>query len=171
MATQMAPHAPAAPAAGATVVEAFHRQVAARGQAKALYFRAGGRYAGISWAEFGLAARRWSGYLLEQGVAEQEHVAIWAGNRPEWHIGDIGILSVRARPVPVYLTLSADQARYVLGHSESRVALVGSTALRYKVLEGRDSLTAPHRGVVMEGQEKPSDDGFVVSWQQALDTG
>ncbi|TMF15580.1 MAG: long-chain fatty acid--CoA ligase [Chloroflexi bacterium] len=171
MATQMAPHGRPAPAAGATVVEAFHRQVATRGTAKALYFKAGDRYQGISWAEFGLAARRWSAYLLSQGVAEQEHVAIWAGNRPEWHISDIGILSVRARPVPIYLTLSADQARYVLGHSESKVVLVGNTTIRDKVLEVRDHLPALRRVVVMEGQDKPSDDGFVVSWQQALDTG
>ena len=171
MATQMAPHGRPAPAAGATVVEAFHRQVATRGTAKALYFKAGDRYQGISWAEFGLAARRWSAYLLSQGVAEQEHVAIWAGNRPEWHISDIGILSVRARPVPIYLTLSTDQARYVLGHSESKVALVGNTTIRDKVLEVRDHLPALRRVVVMEGQDKPSDDRFVVSWQQALDTG
>src|SRR5207253_5752599 len=68
-------------------------------------------------------------------------------------------------------TLSADQARYVLGHSESKVVLVGNTTIRDKVLEVRDHLPALRRVVVMEGQDIPSDDGFVVSWQQALDTG
>src|SRR5438552_6164361 len=88
MATQTAPQAtPADAGRGATVVELFRHQVAARGPAKALHFRSGDRYTVISWEEFGRAARRWSAYLLSQGVAEQEHVAIWAGNRPEWHIG------------------------------------------------------------------------------------
>jgi long-chain acyl-CoA synthetase len=172
MATQTATHATAdSIAGGATVVDLFRRQVEARGAAQALHFRTGDRYTAISWTDFGLAARRWSSFLLTEGVEEQDHVAIWAGNRPQWHIGDIGILSIRARPVPVYLTLSADQAAYVLGHSESRVALVESPALRDRLLSVRDALPSLRRVVVMEGQDQPSHDGFVVAWQQALEIG
>src|SRR5438105_187675 len=44
-------------------------------------------------------------------------------------------------------------------------------AFHLKVPEVRDHLPALRRVVVMEGQDKPSDDRCVVSWQQALDTG
>ena len=154
-----------------TLVDHFRRQIRERGTAPALCFHAGGQYTAISWADFGRAARRWSAYLLEEGVEPQAHVAIWSANRPEWHIADIGILSLRCRPVPVYLTLAADQAGYVLGHSESRVAVVENAALRDKVLAERASLPELRRIVVLEGQESPSDDGFVISWQDALDRG
>jgi long-chain acyl-CoA synthetase len=104
-------------------------------------------------------------------VEPQAHVAIWSANRPEWHIADIGILSLRCRPVPVYLTLAADQAGYVLGHSESRVVVVENPTLRDRVLAERASLPALRRIVVLEGQDAPSADGLVISWQDALDRG
>ena len=154
-----------------TLVEHFRRQIRERGTAPALCFHSGGHYAAVSWADFGRAARRWSAFLLEEGVEPQAHVAIWSANRPEWHIADIGILSLRCRPVPVYLTLASDQAAYVLGHSESRVIVVENPALRDKVLSERGVLPALRRIVVLEGQDAPSADGFVVSWQDALDRG
>ena len=123
--------------ARATLVELFLRQVAALGAAPALFYRAGDRFTAISWADFGRAADRWVSFLLDEGVGEHEHVAIWSGNRPEWHIADAGILCARSRPVPVYLTLSAEQAGYVLGHSESRVVVVENEELRDRVLEVR----------------------------------
>ena len=154
-----------------TLVEHFRRQIRERGTSPSLCFHAGGRYTAISWADFGRAARRWSAFLLAEQVEPQEHVAIWSANRPEWHIADIGVLSLRCRPVPVYLTLSADQAGYVLGHSESVVAVVENPALRDRVLAERANLPRLRRIVVLEGQEEPSSDGFVIPWQGALDRG
>ena len=177
MATQTVPPGSDVPTTGggpptpSTLVQHFRRQVQERGSAPALCFRSGDRYAAISWAEFGRAARRWASFLVAEGVQPQAHVGVWAGNRPEWHIADMGILSVRCRPVPVYLTLSADQAGYVLGHSEAQVAVVENPALRDRVLEVRSSLPALRRLVVMDGQDRQSDDGFVISWQEALDRG
>ena len=155
----------------ATLVEHFQRQVRERGPAPALCFRAADRFASISWAQFGDAARRWSAFLLEEGVEPQAHVGVWAGNRPEWHIADIGILSARCRPVPVYQTLSADQAGYVLAHSEARVVVVENPPLRDRVLQVRTGLPGLRRIVVIDGQDRPSDDGLVISWQEALDRG
>jgi len=96
-----------------TIVGNFARQVAVRPDAPAMYFLAGTRYMPISWAEFAKGARRLVGYLLGEGAEAQQHIAIWSGNRPEWHLADVAILSARCRPVPVYLTLSVDQVKYV----------------------------------------------------------
>jgi len=164
VAEETAEHAPA------TLVEHFRRQVMQRPAAPAMYFRSGGRYTPISWEEFGHAARRISGYLLSEDVDEHEHVAIWAANRPEWQIADVGILSARCRPVPVYLTLSAEQAGYVLGHSESLIAFVENGDLCGRVVEERSHLPALRRIVIMEGEHE-STDGFVISWQDALRRG
>ena len=155
----------------ATLVDHFRRQIRERGTAPALCFHAGERYTSISWADFGRAARRWSAFLLQEGVRPQQHVGIWAANRPEWHIADIGILSLRARPVPVYLAYTPEQGGYVLGHSEAVVAVVETPAIRDKVLAVRRSLPNLRRLVVMEEQDAPSPDGFVISWQEALDRG
>ena len=73
--------------------------------------------------------------------------------------------------MPVYQTLSADQAQYVINHSETRVVFVENEALLARVLEQRDQLRHLRRVVVMEGVENPSPDGFVVPWQHALSAG
>lgn len=153
------------------LVQHFLEQVRLRGKAPALYFRADGRWESISWGEFGTASRRLSAYLIAEGVEAGDHVAIWANNRPEWHIADIGVLSVRGVPVPVYQTLSAEQGGYVLGHSETMVAIVETQALLARVLETRDQLSDLRRIVVMDAVEDASPDGFVISWSEALRRG
>lgn len=155
----------------ATLVDLFLGQVRDRSSSPALMYRAGDRYVAISWSDFGAAADRWSAFLLAEGVAEQDHVAVWSNNRPEWHIADMGILSVRCRPVPVYLTLSAEQGGYVLGHSESRVVVVENDSLRDRVLEVRERLPSLRRIVVVSTDADSSHDGFVLSWTHALQQG
>ncbi len=153
------------------LVRAFAGQVSSRAAEPAMYFRNGDGFEAIDWASFGAGARRFSSYLLTEGVAEQDHIAIWAGNRPEWHVADMGTLALRCRPVPVYQTLSAEQAQYVLGHSESRVVVVETEELAEQVLTHRAELPDLRRIVVMGGLTQPSADGLVMSWSDALQRG
>ncbi len=160
-----------APAA-ATLVQHFQRQVSTRPAEPSLRFLGGGtRWVTITWGQFGAAARRISACLAEEGVPEQAHVAIWSSNRPEWHIADAAILSLRARPVPIYLTLSAEQAGYVLGHSEADVVVVENVALLDRVRVVRAQLPSLRRVIVVEGLDQPSDDGFAIPWTEALRRG
>jgi long-chain acyl-CoA synthetase len=161
----------APPAADSTLVREFRRQVAERGGRPALCMRAGDRWAAISWAQFGTVTRRLAAWLLEEGIEEQAHVAIWSGNRPEWHIADMAVLGARCRPVPVYPTLSAEQAAYVLGHSGSTVAVVESRAILERLLAVRDRLPGLRRVAVLDEVEAVSEHGFVITWQEALRRG
>jgi long-chain acyl-CoA synthetase len=162
---------PAAVARGTTLVAHFRRQVSERADRPAMYLRVGERWAPITWRQYGDAAKRISAFLLDEGVEIGGHVAIWASNRPEWHIADAAILSVRARPVPVYLTFSADQGAYVLGHAEATVVFVDNASVLAKVLAVRRELPALRRIVVMEDGEPISNDGVVLSWTEALGRG
>jgi long-chain acyl-CoA synthetase len=165
-------HPPASQARpGATLVEHFQRQLTTRPNAPSLRFMAAGRWVTITWEQFGAASRRLAAFLAAEGVPEQAHVAIWSGNRPEWHIADMAILSLRTRPVPVYLTLSPDQAAYVLDHSESLVAFVENVALLERLLSVRAQIPSLRRVVVIEGLEQPSADGFAIPWAEALRRG
>ncbi|HSP65548.1 MAG TPA: long-chain fatty acid--CoA ligase, partial [Candidatus Deferrimicrobium sp.] len=154
-----------------TLVDYLVSQIRSRADQPSMYTRAGDRWVPITWGQFGAGARRLGSFLIDEGIAAGDHVAIWATNRAEWHTADAASLMVRACPVPVYQTLSADQAQYVLNHSESRVVFVENEALLARVLEQRDQLRHLRRVVVMEGVENPSPDGFVIPWQQALSTG
>ena len=162
---------PQAPA-GATLVEHLLRQVGTRADAPSLRFMgANGRWVSITWGQFGAASRRIAAFLADEGVPEQGHVAIWSNNRPEWHIADAAVLSMRIRPVPIYLTLSGEQAGYVLGHSEAQVVFVENRALLDKVLSVRDQLPSLRRAVVIDGLDQPTPDGFAIPWAQVLHRG
>ena len=173
--TAAAPVVPAQPSParpqGATLVDHFLRQLATRPSAPSMRFMAAGRWVTITWEQFGAASRRIAAFLADEGVAEQEHVAIWSSNRPEWHIADAAILTVRCRPVPVYLTLSAEQAGYVLGHSEAVVAVVETAALLAKLESVRHELPMLRRVVVIAGLDAPTADGFAIPWTEALHRG
>jgi long-chain acyl-CoA synthetase len=155
----------------ATLVDHFRRQVAERGAREALYFRAGDRYRGITWADFGRAALRLAAYLLSQDVAEQDCIGIWSNNRPEWHIADVAILSLRCRPVPVYQTLSGEEAAYVLSHSATRVVILDSPEVLDRLLSVRDRLPSLRRIVLVDGEPPAAHGDLVVTWQEALQRG
>ena len=154
-----------------TLVDHMLTQVRGRAAMPALYTRAGDRWASITWGQFGEGARRVASYLISEQLRTGDRAAIWSNNRAEWHTADAAILMARVVPVPVYQTLSADQARYVLNHSESRVVFVENEKFLAKILQERDQLPHLSRVIVFDGVDQPSADGFVVPWQHALHVG
>jgi len=64
-------------------------------------------------------------FLQAAGLAPGDRVAVFAENRPEWHIADFAILLSRLVTVPVYNTLAPAQIAYLLRHSGCRTAIIG----------------------------------------------
>ena len=62
--------------------------------------------------------------LQELGVRRGDRVAILSENRPEWAIADYACLAARCTDVPIYPTLPAKQAEYILRDSGA-VAVAG----------------------------------------------
>ena len=154
-----------------TIVDHILARVRERAGAPCLYTRRPDGWISISWTQFGEAVRRIGSYLVTEGCEPGSRAGIWSYNRAEWHIADAAILTTRVVPAPIYHTFAAEQAQYVLHHSESRVVFVENEALLARVLEQRDQLPLLRRVVVFEGVEHPSPDGFVIPWQLALQRG
>jgi len=98
--------APAPSGERLTVVDYLLSQIRGRADLPALYTRSGDRCIAITWRQFGEGARRIASFLIQEGIAAGDHVAIWATNRAEWHTADAAILMARGLPVPVYQTLT-----------------------------------------------------------------
>ena len=75
--------------------------------------------------------------LRTLGVASGDRVAIIAESRPEWLLCDLAILAAGAVTVPIYPTLSASQARYILQDSGARLAIVSTRLQLEKAQEVR----------------------------------
>jgi long-chain acyl-CoA synthetase len=84
------------------------------------------------------------------GVGPGDRVAIVAESRPEWIMCDMAILTAGAVTVPIYPTLSAAQARYILQDSAARLAIVSTRLQLDKLQEIRHLLPAIEAVVVME---------------------
>jgi len=63
--------------------------------------------------------------LLEAGVKENDKVAIYADNSPEWIIMDVATLAIGAVTVPIYSTNGSDQVEYIINHAEPKIILTG----------------------------------------------
>ncbi len=84
------------------------------------------------------------------GVAPGDRVAIVSESRPEWIMCDMAILAAGAVTVPIYPTLSAAQARYILQDSAARLAIVSTRLQLDKLQEIRHLLPAIEAVAVME---------------------
>ena len=160
-----------APIQERSLVEVFRRQVASRAGNPAMFHRAGDQWVPISWEDYGQHARRLAALFISQDLREGEHVAIWSFNRPEFIITSAATMLAGACTAPLYQTLSAQEAAYVLGHSDAAVAVVENEELLARVLDVRDRLPALRCIVLIDGTAPQGDRAFVMSWAEAMRRG
>lgn len=150
---------------GKTLVEIFLNRIAKTPDLVALRSKENGQWKPITFREFGDQAKEVANGLISLGVEPRQCVALLSGNRPEWHIVDAGTTLTGACLVPVYVTNSPPQVAYVVGHSESVVALVENQDQLDKVLKTREELPKLRKVVVISG-EGVNDKDFVISFDE-----
>ena len=101
--------------------------------------------------------------LRAGGVNRGDRVALISESRPEWLLCDLAILAAGAVTVPIYPTLSAAQARYVLDDSGARLAIVSTRPQLEKVQEVRHQLRALETVALMDGGGAAADTTSVLS--------
>lgn len=89
------------------------------------------------------------------GVGRGDRVAIVCESRPEWVLTDLATLTAGAVLVPIYPTLSAAQARYILQDSGARLVVASTREQLEKVLAVRQQVPSLASIVVIE----PGPDG------------
>ena len=85
------------------------------------------------------------------GIAAGDRVAILAESRPCWLMTDLAILCQGAVTVPIYPTLTAVQARYILNDSSAKAVVVSTREQLAKVQEVRHELPALSAVILMDG--------------------
>lgn len=79
--------------------------------------------------EFQEKVRNFALGLYELGVRRGDKVSLHSENSAEWVICDQAILSIGAVNVPIYTTQPAEQIKYILENSESKVHIVSTDEL------------------------------------------
>ena len=108
----------------------------------ALRAKRAGRWVDVSYRDMAERVQDLSIGLQELGVRRGDRVAILSENRPEWAIADYACLAARCTDVPIYPTLPAKQAEYILRDSGAVAVLVSGAAQLEKVTTVRARLPA-----------------------------
>ncbi|HEX2059051.1 MAG TPA: long-chain fatty acid--CoA ligase [Actinomycetota bacterium] len=154
-----------------TLIERFQERIAAHPDSVALKYKSGGAWKDITWREYGDRVRRAGKALMAQGLKHGDKMSLLSLNRPEWHVADIACLSIGAATAPIYVTNSPEQVAYVIGHSESKVAVVENADQLQKVLKMRSDLPDLEKVVVIEGYQGDADPDLVMTWDDFLAAG
>src|SRR5436309_855564 len=120
-----------------------------RDQSQMVRYRRGGAWVSTSSREFYARVAAVANALKEWGLRKGDRVAILSENRPEWAIADFACLALGVVDVPIYPTLTAEQAGYILRDSGARVAFV-STADQLRKVQSIQHATALERVAVMD---------------------
>jgi long-chain acyl-CoA synthetase len=136
----------------------------------AMKSKQGDRWVDVSVPEFRDTVRLFSTGLRVLGVKPCDRVAILSENRPEWTLGDFGILTNQAVTVPVYPTLLGWQIEYILNDSGSSVVIVSTAEQLQKVLEIRPHCPHIHNIIICDPPNRSLAPG-IMTFAQVVESG
>jgi long-subunit acyl-CoA synthetase (AMP-forming) len=87
--------------------------------------QADGSIVEYTWAQVWDASRRVAAYLASLNLPAGSNIALYGKNSAHWIMADLAIWMAGHVSVPLYPTLSADSAKYILEHSEAKLLFIG----------------------------------------------
>jgi long-chain acyl-CoA synthetase len=121
----------------------------------------GGEVSGQSNKEFFEQIRDVSLGLSALGMQEGDRIALVSESRPEWLIVDLAIVTAGGVTVPIYPTLTANQARRIIQDAGARLAVVSTSLQLQKIQEVRHELPQLEAVIVMDGSTTPGSPSVV----------
>lgn len=118
----------------------FRERVAQMRDRPAFWERGPTGWTSIGWAEWERDAHRFAWALLAEGLTPGAAVCILAGNAPVWPMSDVGTIIAGGVSVGIYPTSSAEQCRYIIGHSDAEFVVVDTVAQAEKIMRVRHEL-------------------------------
>lgn len=111
---------------------------------------ADGDWRAVTFGAFAAQIERITAFLCEVGFESGERGAVFAPNRVEWLSAALAIQAAGGVLVPIYPASTAEQAAYVIAHSDSRVLFVDTPALLDRVLERWSKLASVKHVVLLD---------------------
>jgi long-chain acyl-CoA synthetase len=95
--------------------------------------RSGKGWTKHSAADFVTQVNNISSGLLALGLTKGDKVAIMSNNRPEWNFVDFAVQQVAMPSVPIFPTVGAEDLKFILSHSEAKVAFISDKSIYTKL--------------------------------------
>jgi long-chain acyl-CoA synthetase len=132
----------------ATIAEAFRITAANRPDDVAIRTR-GGEIA-WTWGELRERVDALAAGLAGLGLKHGDTVALLFGNRPEFHLSDLAVVTAGATPFSIYVQYGPEQIRYVVGDAGARILITEQQFLD-NVIEARKELGDLEHVIVVDG--------------------
>ncbi len=117
-----------------------------------LMHKVDGSWRPVSTDEFVERVRRLSAALIGLGIQPGDRVALMAENGVHWPTVDFATLCIGAITVPIYPTLTADQAAYVANDCGARVLFVQGKERLDAMLRERESMAQISTYILIDGE-------------------
>lgn len=147
-----------------SVLTLFRRTALKLENQPCLLFKANQRWQSLSWADAEEKVRRLSLGLVALGVRSGDTVALLSQTRMEWTLIDLAIMACQGVTVPIYPTLSPDQAAYILQDANVSLVVVENRALWEPVAKTLKNFSRPI--IFIDGESSG-----VLSFSELLEKG
>jgi long-chain acyl-CoA synthetase len=155
-----------------TILDVFWERVKKTPERPAILQKVAGEYRPVIWREHGRVVELIAGGLLKLDVQKEDKIAIMSNSRPQWTWSDIAILSCAGITVPIYPTLAAPEADYLLRHSDAVGVFVENERQLIKLLEIAKLPPKLRFIIMLEGEPPVGEDRVkVLKWEDALKDG
>ena len=133
----------------------------------------GKKWVNYSVTDFAFNANSVSSALLYLGLKSGDSVAIMASNMPQWNFVDYGSQQVAMPTIPIFPTISGNDLKYILNHSEAKIIFISEKSAYQKLVSMEEEL--PHLKYVFSflpiAEVKPFSEFLEIGNQNsALDT-
>jgi long-chain acyl-CoA synthetase len=123
--------------------------IASRDQPDCLLHKVDGRFVPISSTELADSVYRLAAALVASGIKAGDRIALMADNGPHWPIVDFATLSTGAILVPIYPTLTPEQAAYIANDCGARIVLVEGYERLQALLSQASAMPAVERFILI----------------------
>ncbi|MCZ8014504.1 MAG: AMP-binding protein [Limnobacter sp.] len=96
-----------------------------------------------TWAQVADQVNRMAAYLQSLNLPEKTHIGILGKNSAHWIMADLAIWRAGHVSIPLYPTLNAETAEYVLDNSDAKMIFIGKMDELWRVVEKGIPLDMP----------------------------
>ena len=146
-ATTAAQQGTAPPVQGETITQALEHTVGRVPDRVAVRTKGGEET--FTWSQIRDRADALAAGLRKLGVGKGDSVALMLGNRPEFHVADVAVMTLGATPFSIYQTYAPEQIQYVVSDADARVAILDAQYLE-RFREARNDLPKLERLIVVD---------------------
>jgi long-chain acyl-CoA synthetase len=123
-----------------------------------------------TWAEVSHVVRRAAAGLRSIGLSDEQRAAILGGTSLQWILADLAVLTAGGATTTIYPANTADECRFIITNSESRVVFVDDREQLDKLRAIRSDIPYVEAVVTLDSGDS-GDSGWVLSWDDLLRRG